>query len=133
MCCSSQRSRIAERNFKKRLAATLVQPSSKIMFASNAGKIVEELSHDDVSDKATQTSPNLENQITANCELEPVLENKIKGLQTELEMVSATLHESEVEVNRLKETVETIVLDERSFVENNVKVLYYTGLTNWEI
>ncbi len=87
------------------------------MLTSDADDIIEKTSHDGVSDKATQRSVNLESPVAANCELEPVFEDKMNGLQTELEMVSATLRESEKEVKRLKEEVETMVLDERSFFE----------------
>ena len=127
LCYSSQKrsARLAERHSKKRLATTLVQPNSKKRLASDDIVAVN------VSEKATQTSHNLESHVAADCEL-GVLEVKVY-IQTELEMVSATLRESEVEVKRLKEEVETIVLDERSFVKKDDRVLYYTGLANCEI
>ncbi len=135
LCSSSQErsARIAGRNSKKRSATTVVKRSSKKMLTADAHDVVEKASPDGVCDKATQTIFNFESPVAVGCELEPFLEDKIKGLQTELEMVSATLCESQKEVKRLKEEVETMVLDERSFVQNDDKVLYYTGLSNWEI
>ena len=123
LCCSSQgrSTRLVQRNSKKRLAS----------------EIVEETNHEDFSEKATQTYLSAQDLTATEHELED-LKDKVKGLQTELKTVKAKLEnigscKSEVEVKRLKEEVDTLILDERAFVKNDDKVLYYTGLTNWDI
>ena len=40
---------------------------------------------------------------------------------------------NDIEVKRLKEEVTDLVMDESTFTNNDDMLVYYTGLTNWEI
>ena len=57
----------------------------------------------------------------------------IMKLECESQYTEQVHKEMENEIGRLKKEVDELVFKEEAFRNNNDKVLFYTGLTSWEL
>ena len=133
-CCSTQErsTRLTQRNSRKRMASEVFTDATD---DASSETVTQTCLNDVVSGTATRTCLNIQDLDAAECEIAE-LKDEVTCLKTELKVMSTKLKNVEgndIEVKRLKEEVTDLVMDESTFTNNDDKVVYYTGLTNWEI